>query len=468
MNQINHEGYEVHEEKYQDLRVLCVLRGGNNIFSYDANGNRLNLTENKDTTDEIQTIYTILENSNRLTKVADSYYQYDQNGNIINDGEHTYTYDARNRLIQVASSTLSGVEGSYLYNANNMRVRKTTQTGITLYGWDNDRIFAEYDENGNAVQETVYFGSTPIALLQDNSTYRIYADQIDTPRVITDNQTNQTLWIWTSKPFGESKPNEDVDGDQVAFNYNLRFPGQYYDQETGKHYNFNRDYNPVTGRYVQSDPIGLDGGMNGYGYSNNGPLNKSDFSGHQPSWVRPARRRVDISIDVHTASEKRDAIRLIKAYKGQIYFTVYIYAKDKNWLSELKGAGALVGLHLNPVDTNNPLFGSVKSQINNYFGTYRWPQPVSSIHGSAQNRIGSADMKLLASHKVRFIRAAGDKGTTGGNPPIKLTYSTCHSASAIIRGANIQHYFFHTMSSHDGCKGKVAGTLKRLGFIKKK
>ena len=67
-------------------------------------------------------------------------------------------------------------------------------------------------------------------------------------------------------------------------NYNLRFPGQYYDAETGKHYNFNRDYNPVTGRYVQSDPIGLDGGMNGYGYVANNPFVFIDVKGLKLSW----------------------------------------------------------------------------------------------------------------------------------------------------------------------------------------
>ena len=70
-----------------------------------------------------------------------------------------------------------------------------------------------------------------------------------------------------------------MDSDQVALNYNLRFPGQNYDAETGKHYNFNRDYNPVTGRYVQSDPIGLDGGMNGYGYAENNSQKNYDVSG---------------------------------------------------------------------------------------------------------------------------------------------------------------------------------------------
>jgi len=109
-------------------------------------------------------------------------------------------------------------------------------------------------------------------LLKDGKTYRIFADQIDT-------ENKQTLWAWDSKPFGESQPDEDVDKDGNSLSYNLRFPGQYYDQETGKHYNFNRDYDPSTGRYIQSDPIGLDGGMNGYGYVKLSPLDRSDLQG---------------------------------------------------------------------------------------------------------------------------------------------------------------------------------------------
>lgn len=237
------------------------------LFTYDANGNRTELED-----DSVQTVYSILANSNRLIQVGTTNYQYDSNGQITNDGEHTYSYDVRNRL--------TGVDGTstYLYNANNMRVKKTTPTGTVLYAWDNNRIFAEYDDKGDKIQETVYFGSIPVALLKDGQTYRIFADQIDTPRVITDN-ANTVLWAWDSKPFGESQPNEDVDGDTIKLSYNLRFPGQYFDQETGKHYNFNRDYNPLTGRYIQSDPIGLDGGMNVYRYTSNNPLVLYDIEG---------------------------------------------------------------------------------------------------------------------------------------------------------------------------------------------
>ncbi|MGH8488494.1 MAG: RHS repeat-associated core domain-containing protein, partial [Gammaproteobacteria bacterium] len=84
------------------------------------------------------------------------------------------------------------------------------------------------------------------------------------------------------RPFGEATLTKD----NVTFN--LRFPGQYYDSETGLHYNYFRDYDPTIGRYIQSDPIGLDGGLNPYLYANANPLRYTDPTGQFVFLLAPA------------------------------------------------------------------------------------------------------------------------------------------------------------------------------------
>ena len=88
------------------------------------------------------------------------------------------------------------------------------------------------------------------------------------------------MWRWDQQePFGDSAANEDPDGDSVTFSFPVRFPGQYYDVETNLAYNYFRDYDPPEGRYVQSDPIGLSGGVNTYLYVEAMPLNEFDPDG---------------------------------------------------------------------------------------------------------------------------------------------------------------------------------------------
>ena len=107
--------------------------------------------------------------------------------------------------------------------------------------------------------------------------FYLHTDHLNTPRLVTDEQ-NRIVWRNdpTTEPFGNSPVEEDPDGDGQAFTLNLRFPGQYADRETNTHYNYFRDYDPSTGRYVQSDPIGLLGGINTYTYVRNNPLNRKD------------------------------------------------------------------------------------------------------------------------------------------------------------------------------------------------
>ena len=108
----------------------------------------------------------------------------------------------------------------------------------------------------------------------------IHADHLGTPRAITRPSDNQKVWEWSNtEPFGANLPNEDPSATGTAFKFNLRFPGQYADVETGTNYNYFRDYDPATGRYIQSDPIGLKGGVNTFAYVGGKPISKNDPRG---------------------------------------------------------------------------------------------------------------------------------------------------------------------------------------------
>jgi RHS repeat-associated protein len=132
------------------------------------------------------------------------------------------------------------------------------------------------DVNYNAAPQV----ARSFAVAAGGQVYFIHADHLGTPRVITKSTDNSKVWEWgNAEPFGDNAPNEDPNATGTAFKFNLRFPGQYFDQETGTHYNYYRDYEPATGRYVQSDPIGLRGGLNTYVYVGGAPLAFTDPSG---------------------------------------------------------------------------------------------------------------------------------------------------------------------------------------------
>ncbi len=98
-------------------------------------------------------------------------------------------------------------------------------------------------------------------------------DQLNTPRAARD-QSGNVVWRWESDAFGSTAPTANA-----GVVVNLRFPGQYYDQQSGLNYNANRDYDPSSGRYVESEPIGLRGGVNTYAYVNGNPVSRVDPSG---------------------------------------------------------------------------------------------------------------------------------------------------------------------------------------------
>ena len=125
-------------------------------------------------------------------------------------------------------------------------------------------------------------GETPVATIRIEpcglSIFYIHTDHLNTPRRITRRSTADVVWSWESDPFGTTAPNENASG-LGTFSFNLRFPGQYYDSETGQNYNYYRDYDPATGRYVESDPLGLKAGVNTYSYIGGNPVSRIDPRG---------------------------------------------------------------------------------------------------------------------------------------------------------------------------------------------
>ncbi len=240
------------------------------VFDYDGNGSRESLTE-----DSIFYNYTNQALSNRLLSTQGptaKTYTYDAAGNVIGDGINTYGYDDRGRLVDVNTGA-----ATYVHNGLGQRVSKDNGS-VSLFIYDQvGNVLGEYDAVGNAVQEHIWLKGAPVAVLAGVNRYFVHTDHLGTPRAISDAGT--VIWRWESDPFGSVLAQEDADGDLTLFTYNLRFPGQYYDSETGLHYNYFRTYDPATGRYVQSDPIGIYGGINTFAYVGGNPISYTDRYG---------------------------------------------------------------------------------------------------------------------------------------------------------------------------------------------
>lgn len=260
-------------------------------YSYDASGNRTMRVVGA--TSYAQ---TIAPTSNRLMQAqgaaGTTSFSYDNAGNMLTDGVATYTYSDRGRM---SSATIGSNVVNYSYNGLDQRVGKTgptalVPTGAAYYAYDEaGQLIGEYDANLAPVHETVYLGSTPVAVLKQTGTaasstlqvtvYNVWADHIDTPRVITRSSDQAIVWRWdTAEAFGATAPDQNPNA-LGAFTFNQRFPGQLLDLETGNFYNWHRDYRPALGRYAQSDPIGLKGGINTYAYVGGNPVSRIDPEG---------------------------------------------------------------------------------------------------------------------------------------------------------------------------------------------
>ena len=222
--------------------------------------------------------------------------QYDAAGNMTFDGSNTFTYGDHGRM-----STLVNTAGTltYSYNALGQRVAKSgpatmVPTGAAYYVYDQGgHLLGEYDANASPLYESIYLDSTdnapPVGVTNLSGSaasstltaivYNVYSDQINTPRVITRQSDEAIVWRWDSaEAFGASAPDQNPNA-LGTFIFNQRFPGQVFDAESGLSQNWNREYNARTGRYIQSDPIGLGGGINTFAYVEANPVSAIDPMG---------------------------------------------------------------------------------------------------------------------------------------------------------------------------------------------
>jgi RHS repeat-associated protein len=244
-------------------------------ITYDANGNR--------TSDGAGT-YTYVPNSNRLLTAHGQPISYDAAGNLTSDGIFSYIYNQAGQMSQVKQGVT--VIGSYFYDYRGLRTRKQVGNTTTLFHYDQvGHIIAETAGNGALIRTYVWADDRPVAIIESSTgydyVYYLEVDNLNTPRKAR-NQAGVIIWQWYSDMYGGGLPDEDPTGSGVLTHINLRFPGQYYDAETGLFYNGSRYYHPGSGRYYQSDLIGLAGGINTYAYVGGNPVNLTDRLGLKP------------------------------------------------------------------------------------------------------------------------------------------------------------------------------------------
>jgi RHS repeat-associated protein len=189
---------------------------------------------------------------------------------------------------QVVSETLQTAGDGTLFEIGKVFAGESLKNGFVVEGTVSLTFTGPYPPRGSRLRFLVTVGSVacqgpPPAT--EAKLYYVHVDHLNTPRAITD-ESQRVVWRWeNTEPFGKSPPEEDPDGDGVPFEMPLRFPGQYFDAETGLFYNYFRDYDPAIGRYVQPDPLGVlttrrptpATGLNHiYGYVNQNPLRWSD------------------------------------------------------------------------------------------------------------------------------------------------------------------------------------------------
>ena len=242
-------------------------------FDYDEAGNREDASNSA--------LYDYDQNNRISLSPSAASYSFDDDGNLTQKGtDETFEYDYENQLTNYTNST-KGITANYTYDPFGRRIKKAvTQNSIitvTNYLWDGSEIIGEYDGSGTRTKRYNYTAEryAPLQIEDTSGIYNVHTDQLDAPVVLT-NQAGDIVWEAEYEVYSKALISDDVDGNGQKVRFDLRRPGQWLDDESGLYYNYFRYYDPETGRYITSDPIGLEGGINTYAYVENNPLNDID------------------------------------------------------------------------------------------------------------------------------------------------------------------------------------------------
>jgi RHS repeat-associated protein len=248
---------------------------------------------------------------NRLVVIAGSQqaaYTYDRNGNVVSNATLSFDYDEENRIIRVYKD--GAVIARYAYDGQGRRVKKVVGNKSLYYHYDlYGNLIEESGPGGAALRDYIYQEGERIAMQSYDSnpgTYFFLNDHLGAPRKLID-PSGLTVWEGAYLPFGEVQIPIRKIGNP------FRFPGQYFDAETGLHYNYHRYYDPKTGRYLTPDPIGLWGGVNLFAYTINNPVNLIDPLG---LWLAPGHR--DLTARAMTATNAFTSASITMAVTANI------------------------------------------------------------------------------------------------------------------------------------------------------
>jgi large repetitive protein len=235
----------------------------NEAYAYDPLSNRTNSTA-------VSGPWTYNQN-NELLGYTNVSFAYDTNGNLIHktEGPQTvnYFYDVANCLIRVEDGTGS-VIAEYGYDPFGRRLWKKVGAIRTYFFYSDEGLVGEYTADGAEIKTYGYapgspWSSAPVYQKTGGNYYWYHNDHLGTPQKIVDS-SGHVVWSGTYDSFGHCAVAVAEIGN------NLRFAGQYYDAELGLHYNWNRYYDPSTGRYLSTDPILQ--GQNLYAYVSGNPI----------------------------------------------------------------------------------------------------------------------------------------------------------------------------------------------------